>query len=228
MKQYLLPEKCTSEYEMSDKTSIKVDGYENDPGLYMMIARICQKLGDAGITITGSTVYENISKRLNLNGKSRRSTISAVLTSLAAQGFLSRGKFKGGENYSVVEIDTLGRLVVEEVLAPLGDVVRDATADNSVAVLASEVLSNLSSFSRTSMELYYPYSIGYKRKKREQNIRRMYDLIKENPGIDTPSLMSTLGLTGTPLRKHLTQMEKDGRIRSEKVRGFYRYYPAGN
>ena len=54
---------------MSDKTSIKVDGYENDPGLYMMIARICQKLGDAGITITGSTVYENISKRLNLNGK---------------------------------------------------------------------------------------------------------------------------------------------------------------
>ncbi len=187
------------------------------------IVRCCEELVIEGESITQDTVFRKLSQERRDSSKSEsglRGTVNKILSGLANKGYLQRGHFKGKEVLSVAQITEAGKTVVVNFIAPLISFIQgDRNIDKEIV---PKVLGNLNFYAQNSAELYYQYSLSFKKKQTKENISRLTDILSNSPkGLTVSELSERIGLNETSIRRYLGSM--GGMTQKEERKGVYYY-----
>ncbi len=147
-------------YTINNPTGMEVPIVSEFVSLNKEIVLICRELNKEGNEITQAAVFSKISSDTRKRNKdyTLNTHIPGILSRLSKQGFLQRGEL-GGRNRSRGSITTAGRLIVEELLLPIKDIVEgDSILYHWKKEVLPKVMSNLSDYARITGDLYYPYS----------------------------------------------------------------------
>mgnify|MGYP001608145838 FL=1 len=202
-------------------------GSNSMPGLTRTVMNIADQLARDGVPISQVNVYSRLQESqltARKNKKGLRGAISAILSHLARQGFLSRTGFQGRVVESRLEITPLGTDVVQDFIIPLTGLVND---DESIRgridrEIVPEVMGKLSIYARNSAELYYPYSVSFKNRQTQDNLGKLTEILSEQTtgdsrGSTITELADKMGLNINTIHSYLTSLRKDKRV--ERFRG---------
>ena len=149
--------------------------------LTQQVAQISIQIASEGLQVTQHEVFRRLPEeaKKNVNTDYLESRINRVLRGLSKQEFLKQGPFTGSKSgkavFSSAKLTDKGILVVNEVLLPLFDAMRDGeTLDYWRREVLPEVKRNFRFYARTAGDLFYPFSKAAKQEKYEYYVGAVY------------------------------------------------------
>ncbi len=206
-------------YELGTLDITLVHMYKRGRDITREVAEICKLLSSRGDPITQKAVYERLTAnpKYQWEEENMHSYVTGILSDLAKQGFLKRDQFKGGETLSSASITDKGRVLVDQLIHPIKDIV------NGVRVNIPDARPNLSALARNSAKLYYPYSFSFRITSRAGVKSRIVEaLAAAEKGVSIPTLMEQTGMNKETLRGYLVELTEAGKVtRVENNSVFY-------
>lgn len=143
--------------------------------------------------------------------RSLTSTISTILSGLARQGYVGRvNEFEGAKKQSVASITEKGKAFVKELVWPLLKVSAKQPLAEEEQTKMDKTRENLFIFTRTSADLYYPYSKSSKMRQRKASMARLVGILQKNEGeVTIIDLAEKLELSRNPISRFLRPQVKD-------------------
>lgn len=195
-----------------------------EPTLTRTIATICEDLIAQGKPVSQAAIYEELPEEIKKRRREDvlRININITLSGLARQGFLLHAKdFKGHGVQSSARITKDGQAVVEDFILPLVKLIQNEPGeqDRIDREIVKPVINNLRLYAQITAELYYPYSISFKQTRREENIRRVLDILVSSPkGLSTQDFIPLLGVNEETVRNYLAALREQSLVGRERVK----------
>lgn len=189
------------------------------------VAAICSQLTAADLAISQAAVFERLPEEVKKRWRPEvlRHRISGILSDLARQKFLARGKYKGRDIQSTTWITDWGRVIVTDLLRPLwGLVTDDEQVGQKLREVIPQVRANFLQYAQNSAELYYPFSNSFKRKQRLENLESIKDLLVDGAKT-TVDVAELFGLSKGGIEKYLAALMEAGEVKRQRVKGVYYY-----
>lgn len=138
-------------------------------------------------------------------------TISAILSGLARQGYVDRvNEFEGAKKQSVASIAERGEAFVRGLVWSLLRASAKQPLAEEEQTKMDRARGNFSIFTRTSTDLYYPYSKSSKMRQRKVSMARLVGILQKNEGeVTIIDLAEKLELSRNTISRFLRPRVKD-------------------
>lgn len=186
------------------------------------VIQIAQMRWREGLAISQDTVYQTLPTHIKNKWQeiNLRNSLNGILSGLADQGILIRGKFRGKEKLSIVKLTDKGKLVVEDLLIPLDDVLQDGpTLEQWTNQVLPEVKGKFIEYARKAAETFYPYSQTARNRERAIILDRIVAYVKNSGKVPSYDITKEFGLKRRSVDNYLQRLVANGQLTVMQEKG---------
>lgn len=205
-----------------DHVVIPVGGYTK---LTSLVVEACNLLHNRHVPITQISVSTILRKKQkeSIMSKPMSKKVSEILSGLVKQGYLDRQQFSRNIK-SIATITAKGQCVVENLIKPLMDAMRDSPPlERWQRTILPTVQNHLSDYAEQSAALYYPFSKSRDKIDRADSLALLQKLLQTGNSNTVSQLARKLRVNQMTVSAYLRKFETMHRISKKTLKGVAYY-----